>query len=100
VNLAAQAALDFAEIVAEVGVDCVVGETSLRGLLTGAEYATALAPGGYEERVDARLRLLGGALAQQPVPGDKITAGGVQYRVLAVKAPPSYPVIALELGAV
>lgn len=98
-NFRAELVADFRAMLAECGVEVVIGAGSLRGLVSEPDIGQQIDLGGFVPEAELSVKVVKSNLPSQPTHGQIVTVDGEDYRITAIRSRPSSPFVTLELAS-
>ena len=90
---------DFRAMLTECGVDVVIGNGTLRGMMSEPEFGQQIDLGGLVQEADMSVKMVKSNLPSTPVHGQIVQVDGDDYRITSIRRRPSSPFITLELAS-
>jgi hypothetical protein len=98
-NFQSELIADFRAMLAECGVDVVIGNDTLRGMVSEPELSQQIDLGGLVPESDMSVKLVKSNLPSTPVLGQIVQVDGEHYRITSIRRRPSSPFITLEIAS-
>ena len=98
-SLQSELIADFRAMLAECGVDVVIGNGTLRGMVSEPDISQQIDLGGLVPEADMSVKMVKSNLPSTPVLGQIVQVDGDDYRITSVRRRPSSPFITLELAS-
>jgi hypothetical protein len=98
-NFRAELIADFLVMLAECGVEVVIGNGSLQGMVSEPTLSQQIELGGLVPEADLSVKMVKSNLPSTPVLGQVVTVDGSDYRITSIRSRPSSPFITLDLAS-
>ena len=98
-SLQSELATDFRSMLAENGVNVVVGSQTVRALVSEPQVGAQIDIGGLVPEAELAVRMLKAELSASPVLGQLVKVDGEDYRITTIRRRPSSPFVTLDLAS-
>lgn len=98
-SLHSELSADFRSMLADSGVEVVIGGTTIDALVSEPQVGQQIDIGGLVPEAQMSLRFLKADLVPSPALGQLVTVEGESYRITTIRRRPSSPFVTLDLSS-